>query len=163
MEEQNFEKSRTQVKNADRELQKLGERLLELRDDQLSRLDIPQELMEAVREARQIRSKQAKQRQIQYIGALMRTVDPEPLVKAFELMETGRSPRPAVVSKQTRWLEKLIGGDDALLEEIARLYPGSDRQKLRQLTRNARKSLNSPTAAKQSRALLAYLTELSQP
>ena len=64
-------------------LQKLGEELLTLRDADLLAIELDEDLREAVLEARQIKSRGALRRQKQYIGKLMRHIDPEPLRTAL--------------------------------------------------------------------------------
>jgi len=77
--------SRSARKRAAEYLQKLGVRLVGLRDAQLQALALPEELLEAVREARRLRGQSALARQHQYIGRLMREVDPEPIERALDL------------------------------------------------------------------------------
>lgn len=60
-------------------LQKLGEELITLTDPELQSLPLEEALLEAVMEARQITAHGALRRQKQYIGKLMRHIDPEPL------------------------------------------------------------------------------------
>lgn len=155
------EKSRTRIKNEDRELQKLGERLVTLNQAQVSAIDIPQELKDAVIEARGIRSHQAKRRQIQYIGVLMRSMDTAPVIRAFELLEAGVSIRQKKPSGALVWLDRLLAGDDLAFDDVARACPSTDRQKLRQLTRNARKASGTPASARSVKSLRLYLEELS--
>ncbi len=64
-------------------LQKLGEALLTLRESDLASIELDEDLREAVLEARRIRSHGALRRQKQYIGKLMRHIDPEPLRAAL--------------------------------------------------------------------------------
>ncbi|HLT25185.1 MAG TPA: ribosome biogenesis factor YjgA [Zeimonas sp.] len=67
--------SKTQRKREMHELQALGERLAALDDDEIARLPIDERLADALREARRIRSREARRRQLQFIGRLMRSVD----------------------------------------------------------------------------------------
>lgn len=60
-------------------LQKLGEELITLKESELEALPLDDNLREAVMEARQIKAHGALRRQKQYIGKLMRHVDPEPI------------------------------------------------------------------------------------
>lgn len=60
-------------------LQKLGEELIALKEPDLDGLPLDDRLREAVMEARQIKAHGALRRQKQYIGKLMRHIDPEPL------------------------------------------------------------------------------------
>ena len=64
-------------------LQKLGEELLTLRDSDLRKIELDDDLLEAVLEARRIQSHGALRRQKKYIGKLMRGVDPEPIRAAL--------------------------------------------------------------------------------
>ncbi len=60
-------------------LQKLGEELIALKQTELDSLPLDEGLLEAVMEAQQIKAHGALRRQKQYIGKLMRHIDPEPL------------------------------------------------------------------------------------
>ena len=60
-------------------LQKLGEELITLKQTELDCLPLDESLLEAILEAKQIKAHGALRRQKQYIGKLMRHIDPEPL------------------------------------------------------------------------------------
>ena len=60
-------------------LQKLGEELIALKASDLDRLPLDDNLREAVSEAKQMKAHGALRRQKQYIGKLMRHIDPEPI------------------------------------------------------------------------------------
>jgi ribosome-associated protein len=77
--------SRSARKRAAEHAQKLGVRLTALRDEQLQPLDLPAELLEALREARRLQGHGALARHYQYIGRLMRTLDPAPIERALEV------------------------------------------------------------------------------
>ena len=74
--------SRSERKRRAEALQKLGVRLTTLRPARLEKLQLPSELLEALLEARQLRSRAALARQRQFIGRLMREVEPEVLERA---------------------------------------------------------------------------------
>jgi len=80
--------SRTQRKNASKALTRLGEGLLTLRAEKAAALDLPDSLLAAIKEAKRLTSFGAKRRQAQFIGKLMRKLDPTTLaaiVKALDL------------------------------------------------------------------------------
>jgi len=52
-------------------------------------MGLPEELLTAIELARKIRSHGARRRQIQYIGALMRHIDPQPIETALDRIRTG--------------------------------------------------------------------------
>jgi len=64
-------------------LQKLGMRLIGLREDEFATLPLPETLAEAIRDARGLKSRGALARQYQYIGKLMRDIEIEPLERAL--------------------------------------------------------------------------------
>ena len=82
-------KSRTQKKNEARALQRLGEQLVALPLGQLETMELPEELLTAIELARKTRSHSARRRQIQYIGAFMRHIDPQPIEAALDRIRTG--------------------------------------------------------------------------
>jgi ribosome-associated protein len=82
-------KSRTRKKNEDRALQRLGEQLIALPFGQLETMELPDELLAAVATARKMKSHGARRRQIQYIGVLMRHIDPQPIETALERIRAG--------------------------------------------------------------------------
>ena len=82
-------KSRTRKKKEDRALQHLGEQLVALPFTQLESMELPDELLMAIEFAHKIRSHGARRRQIQYIGSLMRHIDPQPIEAALERIRLG--------------------------------------------------------------------------
>ena len=65
-------------------LQKLGEELISLRESDLRSMELDEDLLEAVLEAHSIKAHGALRRQKQYIGKIMRHLDPEPIRSALE-------------------------------------------------------------------------------
>ena len=151
--------SRTKRKEAVEALQALGVRLVELPTDRLAKVNMPDSLRDAVREAQRISDFEGRRRQLQYIGRLMRDVDPEPLQAAIDAFD-GVS---AVENARLHRLERLrndIMENERVLESVLAEHPGADIQYLRQLRRNALKEreLNKPPKA--FRTLFQILKEL---
>ncbi len=142
-------------------LQALGERLVGLAADQISKIEMPPELREALLFMATIKKGEARRRQLQYIGALMREVDPEPIEKALDTIARGELQDAEQFRKLERWRDELIKGNDALQEEILNLFPGCDRQALRRQVLNARKEREHGKPPKASRALFRFLKEIS--
>jgi ribosome-associated protein len=86
-------KSRTQNKNEDRALQRLGEQLVALSSSQLESMELPDELLTAIKFARKIRKHGARRRQVRYIGALMRHIDPQPIEAALDHIRSENKPK----------------------------------------------------------------------
>ena len=86
--------SKTKRKQEMTALQSLGARLVDLPESQIAELPMEERLREAVLEAKRITSHEAKRRQMQYVGRLMREIDPAPLRERLEAM-TGHSAQAA--------------------------------------------------------------------
>jgi len=154
-------KSRTQKKNEARALQKLGEQLVALPSEQLAGIDISDELRNAVIAASKIKSHGAKRRQMQYIGTLMRDIDPEPIQDALENIRFGDHQKLLAFKKIEKWRDELKEGKGALIEEILNNCPDAERQRLTQLARNARNEYEAKKGVKSSRLLFRYLKQVS--
>jgi ribosome-associated protein len=119
--------SKSERKRAAHAAQDLGEALVRLRDPELDALGLPEHLAEAIREARHIRSRAAGVRQRQYIGKLMREIDPEPIRKALAARSERDAHETQLFKRAEGWRERLIVEGEAALDELARLRPGLDR------------------------------------
>lgn len=155
------EKSRTRMKKEAMALQRIGERLADLSEDQLNRMALPGGLLEAILEVKSMKAHGARRRQMQYIGSLMRKVDVEPIEQALLEIEQGAFSQARAFHQVEAWRDRLVDGDDALMEEILTTVNGVDRQRLGQLVRSARKEKDNAAATKKSaRHLFRYLKSL---
>ena len=135
------EQSRTDLKRESTELQKLGADLLELRADLLARLDLSDKFKDAIADAKRITNFEGKRRQMQFIGKLMRKLEPEVLEavkKTLSEEATGSAADNLMLHQAEIWRDRLIADDDAAAQWITQ-NPGCDSQELRALIRQARK------------------------
>jgi ribosome-associated protein len=140
--------SRTDLKRESTELQKLGTELLTLRADLMEKLQLPDKLVDALAEAKRITNFEGKRRQMQFVGKLMRQLDPETLEAARAALVEQHQPsarETAQLHAAEQWRERLIANDDAVAQWI-NTFPGTDTQQLRALVRQARK--DAPPADK---------------
>ena len=152
--------SKTQRKQQMEELQTLGEELVELSTDRVKKIDIPEELRDAVREAqRMTRHDEAKRRQMQYIGKLMRSVEVEPIRAALALVRGESAGETAKLHRLERLRSELLA-DEQVASEIAQLYPAVDLQHLRSLRRAALKEQLQNKPPRSYRAIFQLLKEL---
>jgi ribosome-associated protein len=133
--------TRTDLKRESTELQKLGEDLLTLRAELMTRLALPEKLTEAVAEAKRISNFEGKRRQMQFIGKLMRKLEATQLDGIRTALIEQHT--PSALETQTLhqaeiWRDRLVNEDDALGQWIT-LSPSTDSQQLRALVRQARK------------------------
>ena len=151
--------SKTQRKKAVHLLQALGEELVELNDDQLAAIELPEALREAVMAARRITKFEARRRQLQYIGKLMRRVEVEPIRAALDAMLAGSRRQIAAHKRIEAWRERLLAGPGALDELLAE-YPGADIQRLRELVRGALRERDAGSPPRSYRELYQALRAL---
>lgn len=124
--------SKSQRKRDMEALQELGARLVELNAGQLAQAALPERLHEAIVEAQRIRDFEGRRRQLQYIGKLMREVDPAPIRAQLEQWHGKAREQTALQHLAERWRERLLDDDDALAL-FANAYPRGDLQRLRSL------------------------------
>jgi ribosome-associated protein len=130
--------SKTRRKREMIELQSLGAALVGLPEGQLDQMQLESALRQAVLDARRITSHEAKRRQLQYIGRLMRDLDAEPIRAQLAAID-GRSAQAAAAHRRLEaWRERLLA-DDAALTHFATEHPRADLQEIRSLIRSARK------------------------
>jgi len=152
--------SKTKRKQEMTELQSLGSKLVDLPESQIAELPMEDKLREALLEAKRITSHEAKRRQMQYVGKLMRQIDPAPLRERLEAM-TGHSARAAAQHRRLEgWRERLLADDEALTAFAAE-HPDADLQALRTLIRNTRKEQRQAKPPRSYRELFRLIKECS--
>ena len=151
--------SKTKQKEAMHELQDLGAELVELSVGQLKRINLPENILAAVREAQKITAHGARRRQLQYIGKLMRSADDAPIRAGLALLRGESSAETARLHRLERLRTRLLE-DESTLSEIAANWPGVDLQQLRTLRRNALKEQENGKPPKNYRAIFQMLKAL---
>jgi ribosome-associated protein len=135
------EPTRTDLKKESDALQKLGEDLLDMRAELMIKLELPDRLVEGVAEAKRITNFEGKRRQMQFIGKLMRKLDPAKWDQIRAALEEQHMPsvqETMVLHQAEQWRDRLIADDDAVGQWL-NLSPDTDSQQLRALVRQARK------------------------
>jgi ribosome-associated protein len=153
--------SKTKRKQEMHALQALGAALVALPESQLGGLSLENSLYDAVVAAKRIKSHEAKRRQIQYIGRLMREVDAEPIRERLAAIEGHSAQAAAQHRRLEAWRERLVADDEALTE-FAAAFPGADLQALRALLRNARKEMKEGKPPRAYREVFRFLKESSK-
>jgi ribosome-associated protein len=151
--------SKSQLKRDMTALQELGEELVGLSRERLGKIDMPERLRDAVLDAQRISKHEARRRQMQFIGKIMRDVDAAPIREALDELK-GVS---AAANARQHHLEKLrtrLMEDEAAFDELARDHPSADIQHLRQLRRNALREAQQGRPPRAYRELFRELREL---
>ncbi|MFT4769912.1 MAG: ribosome-associated protein [Glaciecola sp.] len=142
-------------------LQELGEALCALSPRELKKIPIDDEdLHAAIEESSRIRQNSAMRRHRQYIGKLMRRIDPEPLQRALDALYQSRKDKTLLFQELEVLRDTLISDGDQALGQVIDKHPEADRQQLRQLIREAQKEAAADKPPAASRRLFRYLREL---
>jgi ribosome-associated protein len=158
-----FSPSRTQQRGEALEIRSLAEKLVALPAAQLARLPIPEDLMPHIVETQRITSHIAHKRQLQFLAKQMRREEDEVLEAIRDGMDEGGEAarrETALLHQAEQWRDRLLADGDQALADLLDAFPTADRQKLRQLVRNAidEKAKNKPPRA--FRDLFRELREL---
>ncbi len=107
--------SKSERKRANAERQHLGEQLIGLQDELLASLSLDERLFDAIHDARRMKSHEAQRRQRQFIGKLMRNVDPEPIKTLLARLKTDDRRQKRVFADAEQWRDRLVNqGQQAL-------------------------------------------------
>lgn len=154
--------SKSAMKRAMTDLQTLGAELVGLSVDQLKKIDLPDTLRVAVRDAQRITQHGAHRRQLQYIGKLMRGIDDAPIRAALDEINGLSAAANARMHARERLRARFLE-DETVIGEIAAAHPGADLQHLRQLRRNALKEQQLGKPPRAFRELYRELRDLETP
>ena len=165
MEEDDFI-SKTRRKREMREVQDLGAALVLLTPEQLARFDLPETLREAIAACRDITKHEARRRQMQWIGKLMRHVDPAPIAQQLAGLNAPSRQQTALFHVAEKWRDELVA-EPLAIERFAREFPHADNHKLRALAEAARAERAAKRAPKHFRELFhavnAVIQEYARP
>lgn len=131
------DESKSQRKKDMIALQKMGESLIQLTTEQLVAIELPENLLTAIKHMKSLSANEAKRRQMQYIGKMMRHIDVEKIKQALKQKELSHKKETAQFHYVEEWRTKLLTQGDDSLNSFLIDYPQADRQQLRQLIRNA--------------------------
>lgn len=141
-------------------LQDLGEALVALSPERLKKVPLPETLYEAIRAAQGFKM-EARRRQLQYIGKLMRKIDPVPIQAQLDAFAGNSAAEVAKMHRLERLREQLLE-DEQTIGTIAETWPGADLQYLRTLRRNALKEREAARPPKSFREIFRVLRELQE-
>lgn len=158
---ENLTKSKSQVKREMRALRDLGKELVDLPAAELAKFEFSETLLDAILLAQNLK-REALRRQLQHVGKLLRDED-EAAVRQM-MVQISQPQRDAVKAfhEIEQWRDRLLEGDDEVINSLISQYPDTDRQHLRQLVRNARKERKMEKPPRYSRLLFQYLKNLQE-
>ncbi len=151
--------SRSEMKRDMEALQVLGTKLIELKPSVLEKFPLTEDLRIAIADAQRF-EKEARRRQLQLIGKLMRHVDAEAIQAALDKLNNKHGQQSIELQKLEKQRDRLIAEGDEMINDIVEKHPSADRQKLRQLVRQAKKDLENSKPSKASKELFQILKAL---
>lgn len=157
--EEELPPSKTKIKKQMLELQDLGKTLTALPNDKLRELNLDENLLDAILEYKRITKFGALSRQLQYIGRLMRDVDPAPIQAKLDAWNGVSRQHTAWLHQVEHWRDRLLEQPDALTELLS-AHPQADAQHLRTLIRNAQKEREANKPPKSYREIFQVLREI---
>ena len=141
-------------------LQELGVKLSALPDQEIKALDLPDGLFVALRDLRRLPSHGAQVRQRQYIGKLMRDIDPEPVLAKLAERKQRHDLEIRHFQEIERWRDRLLSEPGTAIDELLRDHPQADRATLAKLLEKAERERLEQRSPVGARELFAFLRQL---
>jgi ribosome-associated protein len=153
-------RSKSASKREAASLQELGIKLSALPDQEIKALNLPDSLFVALRDLRRLPSHGAQVRQRQYIGKLMRDIDPEPVLAKLAERKQRHDLEIRQFQEIERWRDRLLSEPASGLDELLREYPQADRAALVKLLEKAERERLEQRSPVGARELFAFLRRL---
>ena len=151
--------SKSEIKRDAEDLKQLGEKLVNLTKANLTKVPLDDSLKDAIELAQRLQ-KEARRRQLQYIGKLLRSIDAEPIREALEKIENKHNQQQAMLHKLEILRDELVAKGDSALTDLLNEHPSADRQHLRNLIRAAQKEKEQNKPSKAYREIYQILKTL---
>mgnify|MGYP001942102414 CR=1 FL=1 len=153
--------SKSEIKRDAEELKRLGAEMIDLGKNSLDKIPLDEELRDAIELAQKIK-KEARRRQLQLIGKMLRSRDVEPIRLALDKLKNRHNQQVSLFHKLEALRDRLVEQGDDAVPEVLNLYPDADRQQLRTMIRNAQKEKAANKPPKAYRQIFQYLRELAE-
>lgn len=150
--------SKTQRKREVESLQAMGAELVLLSRETLESFDLPTELAEAVVEAKKIKQHSALRRQLQFIGKVMRNIDPEPIRQRLQDLKKPSRRSVKLMHEAETWRDSLINKSTSL-SEFTRQFPRADTDEIQSLITACRNEITKDSK-KSYRKLFKLISEI---
>jgi ribosome-associated protein len=157
-EEQRLSKSARKREAAS--LQELGVKLSALPDQEIKALGLPDTLFVALRDLRRLPSHGAQIRQRQYIGKLMRNIDPQPVLAKLAERKQRHDVEIRHFQQIEKWRDRLLSEPTTAVDELLEEYPKADRETLAKLLEKAERERLEQRSPVGARELFAFLRQL---
>jgi len=152
--------SRSELKRQADDYHQLGRTIMELSKNQLKKIPMSEDLAAAVALANRIRhTKEGFRRQMQFVAKVLRASDVDEIRKSLEQFKNRDKRAEVEASKLTKLRDRMITNGDDEINKFVEEKPSADRQKFRQLVRQAAKEHKAEKPGKGYKALFQYIKE----
>ena len=156
-------KSKSEVKREMLKLQAFGQSLIDLSKHQRSKIPFTEEISDALILADKIKNKhEASRRHVRHLAKILSESDLEPINHALDVMANKHQQETAKFIKLEKMRDAIIEQGSSMIEELLTEYDAMDRQKLRQLVRQAAKEKKEEKLGKYYKELFDYLKKYTK-
>ena len=152
-------KSKTALKNEAKDVHAFGKILVGLSDKQISQIQLPESVHEAIREFKKLKKNSAKNRQSLYLAKLLRAIDISEARQFVAHLKFESQTEIKKFHKIEDWRNKLIA-DISNLTDFVNLSPAIDIQKLRKLILNSQKEIKKGSSNKFQKELFQLIKDI---
>ena len=152
-------KSKTALKNEAKDIHAFGKILVGLTDKQISQIEFPENVREAVRELKKLKKNSAQKRQSLYLAKLLRDIDLSEALRFVDQLRFESQTEVKKFHKAEDWRDKLVA-DVSNLTGFINLFHGIDIQKLRKLILNSQKEMKKGNSKKFQKELFQLIKEI---
>ena len=149
-------KSKTALKNEAKDVHAFGKILVGLTDEQISQIELPENVHEAIKELKKLKKNSAQKRQSLYLAKLLRDIDLSEAQRFVDQLKFESQTEVKKFHKAEDWRDKLVA-DISNLTDFINLSPGIDIQKLRKLILNSQKEIKKGSSKKFQKELFQFI------
>jgi ribosome-associated protein len=139
--------SKTEQKKAVQRMAALGEQLAELSNKQIQQLPVDERLIDALLDVKLITSHEARRRQFQRVGKLLRNED-EATILSYLTPQQGAKK----IMQLKRWADRIVQDGDPAINEFTKTYNATERHTLRQHYLRVHRDLKNQAPAEEVEA-----------
>ena len=153
-------KSKTALKNEAKDVHAFGRILVGLTDKQISQIELPENVYEAIKELKKLKKNSAQKRQSLYLAKLLRAIDLSEAQRFVDQLKFESQTEIKKFHKVEDWRGKLLA-DISNLTDFVNLSPTSiDIQKLRKLILNSQNEIKKGSSKKYQKELFQLIKEI---
>ncbi|WP_286233588.1 ribosome biogenesis factor YjgA [Thalassotalea sediminis] len=153
-------KSKTEIKREMHAMQDFAMKLVKLSKAQRAKVPFTEELLESLTLADKIKNKpEALRRHVRFMSKVLLETDLTDINQALDIMANKHQQDTSRHLRLEQLRDELIAQGNDKIEEMLQNCPQMERQKLRQLVRQASKEINAEKPGKSHRDLFNYIKE----